>query len=204
MSPCCLKYLAEDVLFVMRTLRERGIACELQEGSLLGAVKLGQVLPWERDADLAFLSANFSAIVRLKGYFREHGYSLTETDPVRRTPEGSLAGGTVRLQGSRWPIELWGQHTLHAGILMHADQTGTKVLLHGEAVEAPRNPGLVVRNRYGREVFQHAQHWMSLGLQNSWAPYRPGFFTRCTQPGHHDCLDQYAADGNLQFSDPIP
>ena len=37
--------------------------CELQEGTLLGAVKMGRVLPWDRDADLAVKSRDMEALV---------------------------------------------------------------------------------------------------------------------------------------------
>ena len=107
-SPCCLRQLAQDILFVMRTCREHHILCELQEGTLLGAVKLGKVLPWERDADITFLSANFTAILQLKAYLQKHGYSISVTDPVTCCRDGLLTGGTIKLQGARWPIELWG------------------------------------------------------------------------------------------------
>ena len=39
--------------------------CQLQEGSLLGAVKFSSILPWERDADIAILSADFHKVVNL-------------------------------------------------------------------------------------------------------------------------------------------
>ena len=42
--------------------------CQLQEGSLLGAVKLSNILPWERDADIAVLSSHFEKLMLyLKG-----------------------------------------------------------------------------------------------------------------------------------------
>ncbi len=201
-SPCCLKQLMDDILFVMRTFSENHIVSELQEGTLLGAVKLGGVLPWERDADIAFLSANFSAILGLRDYFLYHGYSMLVTDPLERRSDGSVTGGTIRLQGARWPIELWGQHKLQSDAKMEQGNVPTRISLGGTAVPVPRNPGLFVRNRYGREVYKHAQHWMALGLHSSWAQYQPGYFTRCPQPGHHDCLDLHPADGNLQFSPP--
>ena len=203
-SPCCLRQLAQDILFVMRTCREHHILCELQEGTLLGAVKLGKVLPWERDADITFLSANFTAIIQLKAYLQKHGYSISVTDPVTCCRDGSLTGGIIKLQGARWPIELWGQHQLDSGILEKRNGTQTRIIFHGEKIEVPRNPGLYMRNRYGYEIYKHAQHWMALGLQNSWIEYQAGYFTRCTQPGNHDCLDQYSADGNLQFLYPVP
>ena len=37
--------------------------CQLQEGSLLGAVKLSNILPWERDADIAILSSDFEKLI---------------------------------------------------------------------------------------------------------------------------------------------
>ena len=80
MSPCCITQLTNDVLFIMRTCREHHIKCELQEGTLLGAVKLGKVLPWERDADITFLSSNFTEILNLKTHLQKYGYSISITD----------------------------------------------------------------------------------------------------------------------------
>ena len=37
--------------------------CQLQEGTVLGAVKLGGILPWERDADIMVHSNNFSYLL---------------------------------------------------------------------------------------------------------------------------------------------
>ena len=34
--------------------------CQLQEGTLLGAVKLENILPWERDCDISVLSSQFN------------------------------------------------------------------------------------------------------------------------------------------------
>ena len=38
--------------------------CQLQEGTLLGAVKLGSILPWERDGDIMVLSDHFSRLLK--------------------------------------------------------------------------------------------------------------------------------------------
>ena len=35
----------------------------MQEGTLLGAVKLSSILPWERDADVAILSSQFQTLI---------------------------------------------------------------------------------------------------------------------------------------------
>lgn len=77
--PCCLENLADAVKFIMARCEENGILCELQEGTLLGAVKLNKVLPWERDADITFLSAHFNKLRNIKKQFQQQGYMVRES-----------------------------------------------------------------------------------------------------------------------------
>ena len=72
--PCCLENIADAIKFVMEQCGKNNITCELQEGTLLGAVKLNKVLPWERDADITFLTADFSKLVKIKDVFTRQGY----------------------------------------------------------------------------------------------------------------------------------
>ena len=53
--------------------------------------------------------------------------------------------------------------------------------------------------RYGAEIYQHASHWRIIG-QGKLDLYKTGVFNNCSAPGHHACLDQFKADGNLQFN----
>ena len=76
--PCCLENLADAVKFIMRQCEEYGILCELQEGTLLGAVKLNKVLPWERDADITFLTTHYYKLQRIKAQFDRQGYFFRE------------------------------------------------------------------------------------------------------------------------------
>ena len=76
--PCCLENLADAIKFVMEQCERNNITCELQEGTLLGAVKLNKVLPWERDADIAFLTADFPKIVKIKDAFTSQRYVVHE------------------------------------------------------------------------------------------------------------------------------
>jgi len=59
--PCCLENIADAIKFMMKQFGKNNTTCELQEGTLLGAVKLNKVLPWERDADITFVTADFQS-----------------------------------------------------------------------------------------------------------------------------------------------
>mgnify|MGYP001794792838 CR=1 FL=1 len=58
-------------------------------------------------------------------------------------------------------------------------------------------------DRYGKEIYQHANHWRKLGGTSGWNFYTAGQFAECSEPGHHACLDQYIADGNLHLGKPF-
>ena len=74
--PCCLENIADAIKFVMEQCSKNNITCELQEGTLLGAVKMNKVLPWERDADVTFLTADFPKLVKIKDVFTRQGYVI--------------------------------------------------------------------------------------------------------------------------------
>lgn len=74
----------------------------------------------------------------------------------------------------------------------------TKVPMAGAWVTTPRNPGLFARNHYVYEYFRHSEHHGGDSF------YEAGSFKKCPEPGHSACLDQYLADGNMQFLDYVP
>ena len=204
--PCCLRQLASMVKFFHKTCDDYGLLCEAKEGTLLGAVKFNGVLPWERDADLGFLTANFSVLLGLKKFFIARGYDLAKTADPWCCADGREAGGIFYLtkKDSRWRVEIYGDHRLNSETLMDKGWPRTRLLFDGQWVGVPRNPGLYSRNHYGTEIYQHAQHWLVMGKKSGWADYLVKRFTKCPVPGHHYCLDQYEADGNMQFREPSP
>ena len=50
----------EALLKLMDACEKTNTLCQLQEGTLLGAVKLETILPWERDCDISVLSSQFN------------------------------------------------------------------------------------------------------------------------------------------------
>lgn len=200
--PCDLENLADAIKFVMKECEDAGLFCELQEGTLLGAVKFNKVLPWERDADITFLTGNYSAFKKLRSKFQAAGYSLSDDDgSLWCCADGRQAGGKFRIGTTRWTLELYGQHIMESETLVANGQRPTKVQFSGQWVTVMRNPGLFARNRYGPGIYRHQEHWMDIGHGTGWAFYNPGSFSTCAQPGHSGCLDKFSSDGNLQFSD---
>ena len=59
----------ETLVRLMDACEITNTICQLQEGSLLGAVKLENILPWERDCDIAVLSSQFN---NLTNYLEKH------------------------------------------------------------------------------------------------------------------------------------
>ena len=52
--------LMEALVILMDACEKTNTLCQLQEGTLLGAVKLENILPWERDCDISVLSSQFN------------------------------------------------------------------------------------------------------------------------------------------------
>ena len=50
----------EALVILMDACEKTNTLCQLQEGTLLGAVKLENILPWERDCDISVLSSQFN------------------------------------------------------------------------------------------------------------------------------------------------
>jgi hypothetical protein len=204
LSPCSVKSNAHAVKTILRNCEKAGIICELQEGTALGAVKFEKTLPWERDADITFLTANYSDFQKLETDFINAAFNFSDLGSLWCCVDNRSAGGKFMLGFNGWNIELYGQHIMDSELLIQEGIKPTKVLLDGQWVNMPRNPGLFVRNRYGKEIYQHAEHWISTGQSSGWIDYKTNVFTPCVSPGDHDCLDRYNADGDLPFVEMLP
>ncbi|XP_068202508.1 uncharacterized protein [Palaemon carinicauda] len=199
LPPCCLRELARLVRFLMDTCDAHGLLCELQEGTLMGAVKTGGVMPWEKDADITFHTNNFTALGELRDVFERAGYSLHLVDNRWCCVDGKWTGGQGTLNSPHWALELYSQHSMDSEQDLLARRPRTRIQFDGSWVTAPTSPGLYVRNRYGNELYRHAQHWLDTGKKSGWEDYESGKFVPCSRPSHHACLDENLPDGNLKF-----
>ncbi|XP_053406072.1 uncharacterized protein LOC128559083 [Mercenaria mercenaria] len=162
LSPCALQKISNGIKNIMRICEETGVICELQEGTSLGAVKFGKVLPWEFDFDISFLVTNCSKCKQLQMAFEKTAdlnvNSFLSSCCNNKSQRKSFVSNYQGFYG-----DFLGNPVLDSDILIKAGLAPTKILFDGQWVNVPRNPGLSIRNRYGRELYQHAEHWRYTG-----------------------------------------
>ena len=194
LAPCCMQQLADEVAFLMNTCEEKNMYCDLRSGTLMGAIKMSGILPWELDADFYITWSNFTDILKLKSWFRARGWSVAKK---------SQNGIDFRKQGSMWRTECYGTtddnpvSSTHPRYFTSKGMKPTRVNIAGHWLVAPHNPGWLMRREYGPEIYRHSQHNMVFG-KTPMAVYKPRKFTKC-RTNHSACLDKYCLDGNIQF-----
>ena len=193
--PCCLENLKDALVYIFSLCDIYNIICQLQEGSVLGAVKFSSVLPWEMDADISILSQQFYQFVNLTAELQSQNYTLVIDEYPRGENKpfdpSKLEGGVLHIRADGWSIQVFAQNIL--------PESMARFLLNGKWLNLPENPGLYVRNRYGYEVYKHAEHWITTGQSSGWKMYKSGQFSNCSKPHHHACLNQDFPDGNMAF-----
>ena len=185
--PGCRYNLVRFIQYVCKTLSYAGIQYDIDEGTLLGAVKFDYVLPWEMDADITVLAPYKEVVEKAVPIFRQDGVRIKDHGESKSNIDLFLYG---------WKCELW---IYKGSALTQYPGLKTSVKIGDQWVYTLENPGYHMRVRYGQEIFRHVEHWYVVGRNTGWAPYDAGKFMKCTRPGHQGCLDQFKADGNIQF-----
>lgn len=67
---------AELLRLVDSVLKEAGVHYWLDQGTLLGAVRDGALLPWDTDIDLSMWAEDFRKVLQLGHVFQAHGVNL--------------------------------------------------------------------------------------------------------------------------------
>ena len=200
-----------------------------EDGSGLAAAKLHDTLPWDYDQDFAFRANNLTHIAKQQGEWKKLGmYFAPDINKacvrdIKHTKDNKvLPCGFIAIRDQNWFMELWGQYILVGDFyqpwklpkeklsklhepLLSSRITGndTKVRLDDHWAQNRPNPGYYVRARYGVDMLRHAKHWRYGGASGSMSIYKTGpRFEACTKEGYHLCMNQYLADGNIQFQRP--
>lgn len=64
--PCCMTNLRKTARHVFSVLHEAGVRYWLEAGSLLGAMRSGDILPWDHDVDVGFITEDMNRCKWLK------------------------------------------------------------------------------------------------------------------------------------------
>ena len=204
---CCVRNLLRVVRDVLAVCEKIGIYCQVDSGTAMGALKFNGILPWELDADILYIPDNRTSFWYHKDEFAKLGYTFKLQFPSQchqfdqknyRCIHFDVATEGFRLElfGDLPRSRSWQEFPKKEVLLP------TKMLISGLWVNAPRNPGLTMNNRYGNEILKHVEHWMLYGRKSSWDLYNSGQFKPCPNPGMHYCLDRYSPDGSFEFQKP--
>jgi hypothetical protein len=158
---CCTEHLLELLTFTHEVLDVHGIVHWLDFGTLLGAVREGQLIPWDDDCDLAAFDSDADRILALRDVIEAAGYRLEVTNPANiRIHYSSVNENHVDLWLYRVrdgllvsdenPFWLWpGMHDRHAFPSAYVDEL-EEVILHGKPFPAPSPVHDFLReHRYG-------------------------------------------------------
>ncbi|KFP26047.1 Fukutin-related protein, partial [Colius striatus] len=131
--PCCLKALRETAKHVVGVLEEAGVRYWLEGGSLLGAVRSGDIIPWDYDVDLGFYREDLVKCPWLVA--AEAGKA--EEDPRGFYWEKASEGEFYRVHFSRWNrlhVDLWPFYPKAGGLMTKDTWLG-----HPQDVEFPES-----------------------------------------------------------------
>ena len=217
----CMRNLHKLLIDSYRLFDKLGYQYSTEDGSALGATKLHDTLPWEADHDFAFRTQNITDLIRHRSDFLKFGYKLAAIINKPCMKGEKIKGwscGYVGVNGFSWRLELWGQFILNGDyyqpdtvrpqfknqfpLTRLLGEKSTRIRISDHWSQTFNNPGYYSRGRYGVDCLRHAQHWGVSGI-TSYGLYRTStHFAACPNDGHHLCLNQYLADGNIQFQRP--
>lgn len=210
MPACCLEEYGRAMKFFYDLCQERNILFELDSGSVLGAVKMSGLMPYDVDGDISLLSNNFSILYSFQEYIRQKGFNLNAYSRPKWDVNGTIIKskkGYLMFHSPHIYTEIYGWPTLSGFLFLPPELRDpvyfTKVLMNGYWISSSFCPGLFARNRYGLDVLKHSQSWLQVGgMGSSWSRYKAGRFLGCRYPKFHACLDKFPADGNIAFQVP--
>lgn len=103
---CCTEHLHELIDFTSDLLTRHGIMHWLDYGTLLGAVREGQLIPWDPDADFSILQHDEEAVLALKEEFAAAGHYL-ERPGLWRGHRGVIRIRYSKLNRGQLDLFMW-------------------------------------------------------------------------------------------------
>ncbi|NXF00365.1 FKRP protein, partial [Menura novaehollandiae] len=171
--PCCLRALRETARHVVAELEAAGIRYWLEGGSLLGAARLGDIIPWDYDVDVGLYREDVAKCRWLAAV-------VATGEPVE-DPEGFLwekaaEGEFFRVHYSRTNrlhVDLWPFYVRAGGVMTKDTWLGhpqdvefperflrplVAVAFAGVAAKAPNDPRAFLELKFGRGVIESPEY----------------------------------------------
>ena len=144
--------------------RFKGIHYELDSGSLLGAVKLNNFIPWDIDGDIYISTEDM-------GHFHEGGMGRYILEQEGISMYGwsednywDKGAGHFQLSYQGLEFELMGKR---GNLTLNPGEMPTLVPFGDTWAPAHAHPGQYLRGRYGPKYLRHAQSWQFVNMANA-------------------------------------
>lgn len=200
--PCLIEEVGAALQGFLSYTHDKKLTPQLMGGSVLAAVKMSALLPWDLDLDVRIRHEQWHQ-------YRDIGTALPGLFTISNIQKPMLRNSknisTINLGVSAMTIELWGSDPSFFPEVPFSlpDTVAGMDFSHGSAgrrlwFPVPRNPGLYVRDYYGPGYLQHAPHWRHLGAKSNHQAYDKSTVRRWLPcpPGTPACLQQFPIDGN--------
>lgn len=100
--PCCLRNLRETARYLFNILNEAGVQYWLEGGSLLGAARYGDIIPWDYDVDIGIYQHEITKCSYLVEAEKHSNAGKKFVDKQGYTWEKALEGDFYRIQYSQF------------------------------------------------------------------------------------------------------
>ncbi|XP_060520763.1 ribitol 5-phosphate transferase FKRP isoform X2 [Cylas formicarius] len=170
--PCCLTNLRKTARHVFATLDETGIRYWLEAGSLLGAMRSGDILPWDHDVDVGYMRDD---LLRCKALKRATDKPTVDKKGFRFLWEKATEGNFYRVffsRTNRIHVNLFPFYTKNGTMVKDSWFTGHKNVefsesfLHpmssidfvGRSVPSPNNIRDFLELKFGKGCIENPQY----------------------------------------------
>ncbi|XP_059930752.1 fukutin-related protein isoform X2 [Gadus macrocephalus] len=168
--PCCLRALRETAKYVVNILEGSGVRYWLEGGSLLGAARHQDIIPWDYDVDLGVYLEDVPNCDQLKNL--DSG-SLVDANGY--VWERAVEGDFYRVQYSEanhlhvdlWPFyprngvmtkDTWTEHKQDVEFPEHFLQPLVPMPFAGITAYGPNNPRAFLELKFGEGVIENPQY----------------------------------------------
>ncbi|XP_076138923.1 ribitol 5-phosphate transferase FKRP [Alosa pseudoharengus] len=168
--PCCLRALRETTKYVIGVLEGAGVRYWLEGGSLLGAARHQDIIPWDYDVDLGIYLEDVPNCEQLRGLD-----SGSLVDAKGYVWERAVEGDFYRVQYSEvnhlhvdlWPFyarngvmtkDTWTEHKQDVEFPEHFLQPLVPMPFAGVTAYAPNNHRAFLELKFGQGVIENPQY----------------------------------------------